>query len=59
MAQNEGLLTEFNKTSGYYDILIPAMKRLSPAYAEYVKQSEIANEKMYAIYPEAKKLDIR
>jgi DNA-binding transcriptional MerR regulator len=57
MFQMKSLLVEFNKTSGYYDILIPAMKRLSPSYAEYCKQSEIANEKLYAQYPEAKKLD--
>lgn len=59
MAQMKALLNEFNKTSGYYDILIPAMKRLSPAYAKYCEQSEIANEKIYAIYPDAKKLDMR
>lgn len=59
MAQMKALLAEFNKTSGYYDILIPAMKRLSPAYSEYCEQSEIANEKIYAMYPEAKKLDMR
>jgi hypothetical protein len=33
------------------------MKKLSPSYAEYCKQSEIANEKLYAQYPEAKKFD--
>jgi DNA-binding transcriptional MerR regulator len=58
MFQMKALLIEFNKTSGYYDILIPAMKKLSPSYAEYCKQSEIANEKLYAQYPEAKKLDL-
>lgn len=57
--QMNSLLIEFNKTSGYYDFLIPAMKKLSPSYAEYCKQSEIANEKLYAQYPEAKKLDSR
>jgi len=57
MFQMQSLLIEFNKTSGYYDILIPAMKKLSPSYAEYCKQSEIANEKLYAQYPEAKKFD--
>jgi len=57
MFQMQSLLIEFNKTSGYYDILIPAMKKLSPSYTEYCKQSEIANEKLYAQYPEAKKFD--
>lgn len=55
--QMKSLLIEFNKNSGYYDILIPALKRLSPSYAEYCKQLEIANEKLYALYPEARKLN--
>ncbi len=57
MYQMQSMLVEFNKNSGYYDIFIPAMKKLSPAYAEYCKQSEIANEVLYAKYPEARKLD--
>ncbi|MDF2513002.1 MAG: MerR family transcriptional regulator [Herbinix sp.] len=57
MFQMKALLIEFNKTSGYYEILIPAMKKLSPSYAEYCKQCEIANEKLYAQYPDARKLD--
>jgi DNA-binding transcriptional MerR regulator len=57
MFHMKSLLYEFNQSSGYYDILIPAMKKLSPSYAEYCRQSEIANEKLYAQYPEAKKLD--
>ncbi len=57
MYQMKALLIEFNKTSGYYDILVPAMKKLSSSYSEYCKLSEIANEKLYAQYPEAKKLD--
>lgn len=58
MFQMKSLLFEFNKTSGYYDIFIPAMKKLSASYAEYCKQIEIANEKLYAQYPEAKELDM-
>lgn len=58
MFQMKSFLIEFNKTSGYYDILIPAMKKLSPSYAKYCKQSEIANEKLYAQFPDAKKLDM-
>ncbi len=46
------MLLEFNQASGYYDIFIPAMKRLSPAYAEYCRQSELANEKLLAQYPD-------
>ncbi len=47
----KSLLSEFNHSSGYYDIFIPAMKALSPAYAEYYKQSELANEKLLKQYP--------
>jgi len=47
------LLKEFNDSSGYYDIFIPAMKILSPAYAEYCRQSELANERLLEQYPEA------
>lgn len=50
------MLLEFNQTSGYYDIFIPAMKRLSPAYAEYQKQLETANQKLLEQYPEFQKL---
>lgn len=56
-AQLESLLIEFNRTSGYYDVLIPAFKELSPAYAEYCKQLEAANEKLLAQYPELKKIN--
>jgi len=53
----QSLLKEFNSTSGYYDIFIPAMKRLSTSYAEYYKQLEIANEKLLREYPEIEKLN--
>ena len=46
------LLKEFYGASGYYDIFIPAMKRLSPSYAAYIRQMEAANEKLLAAYPE-------
>lgn len=46
---------EFARTSGYYDIFIPAMRKLSPSYHEYQTQMEIANEKMIERYPEIKK----
>jgi len=52
----QSLLKEFNSTSGYYDVFIPAMKRLSTSYAEYYKQLEIASEKLLAEYPEIKKI---
>ncbi|MBS4534772.1 MerR family transcriptional regulator [Clostridium sp. D2Q-14] len=53
----QSLLKEFNSTSGYYDIFIPAMKRLSTSYAEYYKQLEIANEKLIEQYPNIEKLN--
>ncbi|MCX8129827.1 MAG: MerR family transcriptional regulator [Clostridia bacterium] len=48
----QALLKEFNKTSGYYDKFIPAMKKLSVSYADYYKQMELANEKLLILYPE-------
>lgn len=47
------LLVEFNQTSGYYDKFLPAMKKLSPSYNEYVKQLEQANDIFLKQYPEA------
>lgn len=46
------LLKEFNQTNGYYDLFIPAMKRLSTSYASYYSQIEIANRKWLEHYPE-------
>lgn len=48
----QSLLKEFNNTSGYYEIFIPAMKRLSVSYAKYYRQIEAANEKLLTQYPE-------
>ncbi len=59
MYQMKSLLAEFNKNSGYYDILVPAMKKISPSYAQYCKQSEIANDVLCARYPQAKLLDLQ
>ncbi|MDL2325396.1 MerR family transcriptional regulator, partial [Ruminococcaceae bacterium OttesenSCG-928-A16] len=50
------LMKEFNKTSGYYDVFIPALKQLSSSYAEYHIHIEAANEKLLAQYPEISKL---
>lgn len=46
------IMRQFNNTSGYYDVFIPAMKELSSSYSEYCKHLEIANEKLIAQYPE-------
>ncbi|WP_097028019.1 MerR family transcriptional regulator [Clostridium peptidivorans] len=53
----QAILKEFNSMSGYYDIFIPAMKKLSISYSEYYKQLEIANEKLLLKYPEIQNLN--
>ncbi len=50
------LTKEFNSTSGYNDIFIPALKELSSSYSKYYKQMEIANKKLLAQYPEIEKM---
>lgn len=47
----EEAMRRFNRTSGYNDIFIPAMRRLSGAYDEYQKALEEANEKLLMKYP--------
>ena len=51
------LLKDFNNTSGYYDVFIPAMKKLSPSYADYCRQLERANETFLSRYPDMKNLN--
>ena len=51
------MLKEFNNTSGYYEVFIPAMKKLSDSYAKYCQQLEIANEKLLSEYPEIAKIN--
>ena len=51
------LMKEFNNTSGYNDVFIPALKKLSSSYGEYYKQIELANEKLIAEYPEINQID--
>ncbi|WP_042354262.1 MerR family transcriptional regulator [Bacillus rubiinfantis] len=53
----ETTLKEFNSTSGYYDVFLPAMRKLSASYSEYYKQMELANEKLLLQYPEINKLN--
>ncbi|WP_455542418.1 MerR family transcriptional regulator [Intestinibacter sp.] len=50
------ILKQFTNTSGYNDVFIPAMKRLSTSYAEYYKQLEEANEKFMKAYPDVAKM---
>ncbi len=54
--QIQSLVKKFNSTSGYYDVFIPALKELSPAYSEYHRQLEIANGKILAKYPNIEKM---
>ncbi len=49
----QALMKDFCGSSGYYDTFIPAMKRLSAPYVQYLEQMEAANEKLLARYPEA------
>jgi len=53
----QALLKEFSTSSGYYHVFIPAMKKLSPSYADYYSKLETANEKLLSRYPEIKNLD--
>ena len=48
----EEMLKQFNSTSGYNDIFIPAMCRLSKSYREYYETLQSANEKFLQRYPE-------
>lgn len=47
----------FQRTSGYNDVFIPAMRELSPTYAAYYRQMEAASEKLLARYPEMASMD--
>ena len=51
------LTKEFNRTSGYNDIFITALKELSPSYSEYHQKLEEANKKLVAHYPEIEKMN--
>lgn len=51
------ILKEFNNISGYYDVFIPAMKKLSVSYSEYCMQMELANEKLLLQYPGINKVN--
>ncbi len=51
------LMKEFNNSTGYNDIFIPAMQQLSSFYAEYCNQLEVANKIFLKQYPEIEKLN--
>jgi len=46
------LMKEFCSSSGYYDVFIPAMRRLSPLYNEYYELMLRANEEFIKKHPE-------
>lgn len=52
MARLMDLFRKFGETSGYYDVFIPAMRRLSPAYDLYYKKMMEANEKLIQKIPD-------
>lgn len=47
------LLQSQYSENGYYDVFIPAMRRLSRSYDEYCKALERANEEFIKAYPQA------
>lgn len=51
------LMKDFNKTSGYDDLFLPAMKQLSPLYFAYHQQAEEANTAFLEKHPEFKNLE--
>ena len=50
--QAQELIHEFQRASGYLDVFLPAMKRLSPSYAAYYRDLERANQQLLEQYPE-------
>lgn len=48
----EETLRQFNSTSGYNDIFIPAMCRLSESYRAYYEMLQTANQKFLQRYPQ-------
>ena len=43
-AKLEELLRKFNQDQGYNSIFIPAMRKLSPAYDEYMLKLQVADK---------------
>jgi len=52
MAQLMDLFRKFGETSGYYEVFIPTMRKLSPAYDLYYKKMLGANEKLIQKIPD-------
>lgn len=51
-AQMQAAVQAFNANSGYNDIFLPAMRRLSPAYDSYYSQMQAANDALFELRPE-------
>ena len=49
-------MRNFQAASGYTEVFLPAMKRLSPSYAKYCRRMEAANEQLLERYPGAENL---
>lgn len=52
MAKFMNFFREFAQTSGYYEVFIPAMRKLSPKYDSYCNNMLEANEKLLKKLPE-------
>lgn len=48
----EQALRQFTVNSGYNDVFLPAMRRLSPSYQAYTEKLEQANEQLLRSYPQ-------
>lgn len=46
-------MRQFQEASGYTEVFLPAMRRLSPSYEEYCRRMEEANQRFLERYPEA------
>lgn len=53
-AKFQKFMLDFQKESGYQEVLIANMKILSKSYSEYLEKVEAANEIMIKKYPKAK-----
>lgn len=56
MEQLMNLFRKFGETSGYYDVFIPTMRKLSPAYDLYYKKMLVANEKLILKIPDVENM---
>ena len=46
------LMRDFQRSSGYNDVFLPAMKVLSPKYSAYYEKIEYANQKLLETFPD-------